>query len=96
MQRRLTVNELVGVPSNTWDIGRLIEFFGFQQCVQIVTHVLPPIAYDEEDRLIFTPASDGSFSVKKEYIKRGELQGTTQGGNLASTQLEIEKWRIIW
>lgn len=47
-----------------WDMGKLINAFGYATCMQIIAYVVPPISTDREDMLVFNGSVTGSYSVK--------------------------------
>ncbi|XP_078153121.1 uncharacterized protein LOC144548322 [Carex rostrata] len=94
-QRGITVRELKIQEEDTWDGEKLMQLFGLHGCMIVMSSVSPPVSQDQEDRLIFSPASNGMFSVKKAYLKLSELQNQNLSG-VRSPQLQKEAWRIIW
>lgn len=89
-QNRLTtVKELVDDETGQWDAGKIIELLGHINCLQIITNVRPPRQDAGTDELIFKPASNGGYSVKKAY---DVLKGTG-----ASVDMSLKKvWELIW
>ncbi|KAJ4796754.1 RNA-directed DNA polymerase (reverse transcriptase)-related family protein [Rhynchospora pubera] len=66
-QRRLSVSHFLN-PSGQWDCGKLIEEFGFAIALFISMSITPPLlGQTRADRLIFTYARNGQFTLKKAY-----------------------------
>lgn len=86
-QRALTVRDLVNQEQGGWDMGRIMQEFGHQACVQIISGLDPPAPHKGSQRLIFSLTTDGEYSVKRAYnhIRYG-------GTGLTKDPL----WNIIW
>lgn len=66
-QKRLLVSDLINVDGSDWNLEELIDNFGYEACMQILSSVKPPTLQGPQDRLIFTAATNGKFSVKETY-----------------------------
>lgn len=87
--RLTTVRELVVEETGQWNASKIIELLGHTNCVQIMTNVRPPRQDAGIDELIFKPASNGGYSVKKAY---DVLKGT---GPTVDVSLK-KVWELIW
>ncbi|XP_078178780.1 putative mitochondrial protein AtMg00310 [Carex rostrata] len=56
-QRQLLVRDLMDVESGSWDVDRLIQCFGYTNCMEILANVEPPIPGATGDSLIFNKRS---------------------------------------
>ncbi|KAJ4765603.1 Ribonuclease H-like superfamily protein [Rhynchospora pubera] len=66
-QRPLSVSHFLN-PSGQWDCGKLIEEFGFAIALFISMSITSPLlGKTRADRLIFTYARNGQFTLKKAY-----------------------------
>ncbi|KAJ1702528.1 hypothetical protein LUZ63_002307 [Rhynchospora breviuscula] len=66
-QRRFFVSYFLN-PSGQWDCGKLIEEFGFAIALFISMSIKPPLLEPTRaDRLIFTYARNGQFTLKRAY-----------------------------
>ncbi|KAJ4820852.1 Ribonuclease H-like superfamily protein [Rhynchospora pubera] len=67
-QNHIVVSELLNVEGG-WDTSKLIQVFGFATALFISISVKPPQSNPRrEDRLIFTYAKNGKFSLRKAYL----------------------------
>ncbi|KAJ4800807.1 RNA-directed DNA polymerase (reverse transcriptase)-related family protein [Rhynchospora pubera] len=67
-QNHIVVSELLNVKGG-WDTSKLIQVFGFATALFISISVKPPQSNPRrEDRLIFTYAKNGKFSLQKAYL----------------------------
>lgn len=66
-QAKLTISALVDVQTDTWDLDQLVQRFGYFHSVNIAGTIAPPCMQGEPNRLLFVPAKDGVYSVKKGY-----------------------------
>ncbi|XP_078152638.1 uncharacterized protein LOC144547828 [Carex rostrata] len=88
-QRDITISELTGQEEDTWDVNRLIDLFGMQGCVRIISALTPPKPQAGEDKLIFTQSTNGSFQVKDAY---SHIRGLVNLPQEDPTGI----WRLIW
>lgn len=51
---------------------RLIELFGHENCVHIMTNIPPPSHLNGQDMLLFDPSPSGQYSVKRVYNEINE------------------------
>lgn len=47
----------------------IIELFGYEKSIVIASSVVPPTIDQGADMLVFLPAANGLYSVKKAYEK---------------------------
>ncbi|KAJ3687164.1 hypothetical protein LUZ61_016328 [Rhynchospora tenuis] len=67
-QRRLTVSDLLNSEDGTWNTSKLIELFGFHAALYLaITFPSTPIKNQHPDRLIFTAAKNGQFTLNGAY-----------------------------
>ncbi|KAJ4818146.1 RNA-directed DNA polymerase (reverse transcriptase)-related family protein [Rhynchospora pubera] len=67
-QRRLKLADLVGEQGIGWNTEKLIQAFDFHGALYIaLTFPSGPSLTDRTDRLIFTPAKNGAFTIKEAY-----------------------------
>ncbi|KAJ1695518.1 hypothetical protein LUZ63_012216 [Rhynchospora breviuscula] len=87
-QSRLQVSELINQDGG-WDNERLIREFGFATALYIAISVKPPsISSTREDRIIFSYAKNGQFTLKKAY----QLIAATPD----ITVFQPEVLKVIW
>lgn len=89
--RHIKVNELLDESGN-WDIEEIVRLLGYRASIIILATVRPPVSTGRQDRLVFTLAKDGSFSVKKAYAIL--KQGTAP--SLVPIQAQTDLWKSIW
>ncbi|KAJ4775253.1 Ribonuclease H-like superfamily protein [Rhynchospora pubera] len=88
-QRRLFIKDLIQAETNTWNTGKLVQHFGFGMALFIVhTYPRPPILLHISDRLVFTHATNGQFTLKKAYHLLENQYSTDPIDKLV--------WLIIW
>ena len=66
-QRNLRLNDLVGPQSGTWDVSRLVQLFGYENCVRILSPINTLSSDATQDTLIFKLTTNIQFSVKQSY-----------------------------
>jgi hypothetical protein len=92
IQKRLCIKDLVNHETGEWNSQKLISVFGFYTALYIaVKFPRPPSHRDVPDRLIFTRASHGCYTVKTGYhIVRDQKQRDTGNNSLALF------WKTLW
>ncbi|XP_078175199.1 uncharacterized protein LOC144568705 [Carex rostrata] len=85
--RGMCVRDLVIEGTGTWNAELLIQIFGHQVCLQILTNIQPPRDGAGEDRLVFIDSSTGAFSVKQAYKNI-----TSPRHNMQSSKV----WKLVW
>lgn len=88
-QRNLTVSNLIDQNTGLWLSDLLVELFGYQNAVHILSSVPPPCQQGPNDRLMFSHTSSGTYTVKKGYAL---LRESTQLSQIGSKEL----WNWIW
>lgn len=88
LQRKQLVSSLIQPGTNQWDFTSLEQAFGFTQALLIATDdTIKPGTGPMSDKLLFTAAKNGNFSVKKMYqLVKGDV-GSIQ---------EKALWDGIW
>lgn len=91
-QRNLRICDLVDSQTGLWDSNRLVQLFGFQNCMEIISSLLPPSPDKGQDRLVFSAVTNGVFTVKKSYL-RVRMQWVPELQEGAVTK---QTWEAIW
>lgn len=94
--RKAKVEELKDPDSDNWDVGKLVNLFGYTDSMAIVSNVKPPKAEGGPDRLIFTPANNGSYSVKIAYSNLLKERDRAHDGSSTGIIFEKEVYNFIW
>lgn len=68
----LVISDLVEEGQGGWNVERLIELFGHENCVHIMTNIPPPSHLNGQDMLLFDPSPSGQYSVKRVYNEINE------------------------
>lgn len=87
-QAKLTISALVDVQTDTWDLDQLVQRFGYFHSVNIAGTIAPPCMQGEPNRLLFVPAKDGVYSVKKGYQ-------ILKGGSPVGSHPD-HLWKLLW
>ncbi|KAJ4751955.1 RNA-directed DNA polymerase (reverse transcriptase)-related family protein [Rhynchospora pubera] len=67
-QRRLKISDLLNSSNGTWNTSKLIELFGFHGALYLaIAFPSHPVQNQHPDRLIFTAAQNGKFTLKGAY-----------------------------
>lgn len=90
--RNLKVCQLKEAGTDSWDVELLSQLFGYTTTMCILSSVKPPAGQKGADRLIFDPAHNGAYSVKKAYQLLLSHPTAVQGGQ-QPTNLPI--WKQI-
>ncbi|KAJ4797273.1 RNA-directed DNA polymerase (reverse transcriptase)-related family protein [Rhynchospora pubera] len=86
---KLTVAQAVHPQTGKWNTTVLISALGFHAALYLAcAHPDPPITHTRQDRLIFTPASSGTFSFKAAC----RVLSSPANGAARSTI----PWKAIW
>lgn len=105
--RNLLLRDLVLQETGQWDVQRLVDLFGFQSSIIVLSNVPSPREDAGRDRLRFKESSNGNFSVKGAYrkITSQAIQGITdadksiwsriwKGGDV-QPRVRIHVWKLI-
>ncbi|KAJ4812794.1 Ribonuclease H-like superfamily protein [Rhynchospora pubera] len=89
VQRRMKVADLLSQQRHGWDNEKLIQVFGFHGALFIaITYPNDLVFSNRRDRLLFTPAKNGEFSIK------GAYKLLTQGSHTGSSLSKL--FNAIW
>ena len=91
-QYGLRLRELISNSGQSWNSDRLIEIFGFQNCLNIFASVRPPCFQAGDEVLVFRHSTNGQFQVKKAY---NMLRSPGSDGGL-TTGTKDPVWGLIW
>jgi zinc-binding in reverse transcriptase len=87
--RRLCIRDLVDQHSGEWKTQSLISTFMFHIALYIAITFPTPISLGVSDRVVFTKAGHGCYTVKIGYILLREQKSGIANGSSAF-------WKIIW
>lgn len=85
----IKVLDLVNQEDGRWDIGLLIEYFGYENCMVILNTVPVPVQSQQNDALLCSLTSQGGYRVKEAY---NYMRGLASQGVLDDKPL----WDWIW
>ncbi|KAJ1686323.1 hypothetical protein LUZ63_017713 [Rhynchospora breviuscula] len=68
INRRLLVVDLLNRDAGTWNTTKLIDVFDFHGALFLaIAYPNTPVRNDRQDRLVFTAAINGQFTIKADY-----------------------------
>lgn len=90
---KLVLNDLLLEEGQGWDMGALMDLFGYQGTMRVLQEVKPPNENSNSgDALLFKNTSSGQFSVKEMYKELRRVQAGNSGTGLQQDPI----WEIIW
>lgn len=91
-QRQITVSSLINEETGEWDVDAMVEMVGYQNMMSILAEVqLRRTNQTMEDKLIFTGARNGLFSIKNAYRAIADQTLSVQSHHGSS-----KFWYAIW
>lgn len=87
--RGLRLSDLVQGEQGGWDVERLIQLFGHENCMHIVTNIPPPGQLNGGDELLFHLSTNGKYSVKRAYNEINEAWRRVPAN-------QPQLWQGIW
>lgn len=108
-QSKLMIKDLKEEGHNAWDVQQLIDNFGHLDAVRIISSVKPLAEGRGDDRLIFTLAANGQYSVTKAYkqmtkgqdlgvqggVQREEIWASIRKKGLMQPRVRIFLWKVV-
>lgn len=85
----MKLTDLLLEGAQGWDVNKLIECFGHQASITIISHVKPPSPGAGQDRLLFQLSPNGAYSVSNMYK---HMAGHLQLGDNSQTKI----WECVW
>ncbi|XP_078179544.1 uncharacterized protein LOC144573643 [Carex rostrata] len=87
--RRLVIRDLGDLEQGGWDVDQLVQRFGYQNSIHILSNIQPPSNNNGNDIMVFHPSANGTFSVKHMYH---ELNDSWRQPTVRNQRV----WRKIW
>lgn len=91
--RRLTVSDCMDSHSGGWDESKLINRFGEDIARRVILTIQGPVNDPTlSDKLMYTAATNGVFTLKRAYLT---MLDSSKGGISCPPEMK-EKWKLIW
>lgn len=87
--KKLVLKDLIDPDTAQWDVPVIAQYFGQAFTNSVLASTKPPQNQQRQDRLIFTPAKNGCYSVRGMYH-------TLRGTSVQSSNQQSQIWRLIW